>query len=72
MARINLTLSDDEQTKICLACELPDCIDIECRDCPIQVEQRRIWREKTQLRKNAAVLSYLSGASQREGEETPP
>jgi len=48
--RVNITLSDERQREICLNCPLADCVGIERRDCPIQVEQRRAWREQNRRR----------------------
>ena len=48
--RVNLTLTDERQREICLNCPLADCVGIERRDCPIQVEQRRAWREQNRRR----------------------
>ena len=45
----SLTLAEREP--ICLDCPLAECVGIESRDCPIRVEQRRIWREKNARRK---------------------
>jgi hypothetical protein len=42
--RINVTLSEERQTQLCLSCSLSDCVGIESRQCPIQIEQRAEWR----------------------------
>jgi len=55
MAMINLTLTDDQQREICLDCQLPDCVGLESRYCPIQEAQRAIWRAKDRARKAARV-----------------
>jgi hypothetical protein len=49
--RINLSLTEERQAQICLSCPLPDCIGIESRECPIQIEQRAEWRRQHQARK---------------------
>lgn len=48
---INFTLKLRERDAICLDCPLEDCVGIESRDCPIRIEQRRLWREKNAERK---------------------
>ena len=55
--RINITMSQAEQNTICERCPLADCIGIERRECPIQAEQRRIWREKNQRRQQAGYFA---------------
>ena len=45
-ARPNITLSEERQVAICLNCPLADCIGIESRQCPIQIEQRAEWRKR--------------------------
>jgi len=44
--RINLTLTDERQREICLACPLADCVGVENRNCPIRIEQRAEWRRQ--------------------------
>jgi len=49
-SRVNITMTDERQREICLNCPLADCAGIESPACPIQIEQRRIWREKNRRR----------------------
>src|SRR5215471_12023271 len=48
--RIILTLTDERQREICLNCPLADCVGIERRECPIQIEQRAEWRRQNHRR----------------------
>lgn len=56
MASINFTISLHEQDAICADCPLLDCVDRDSRDCPIQVEQRRRWRENNKRREAAGYF----------------
>lgn len=42
----NLTLSEAQQTMLCLSCALPDCVGVKSSACPIRQEQLRVWRSK--------------------------
>lgn len=55
--KINITMSQDVQNAICERCPLAECIGIERRECPIQVEQRATWRKQNQLRKAAGYFT---------------
>jgi hypothetical protein len=58
--KINITMSRAEQDAVCLRCPLADCVGIENRLCPIQIEQRRIWRGDYRLRKSAGYFAERS------------
>jgi len=57
MASINFTISLREQNAICANCPLQICVDRDSRDCPIQVEQRRTWRENNKRREAAGYFA---------------
>ena len=41
----NITLSEESQARICLACPLPECLDITDPRCSIRIEQLQTWRK---------------------------
>lgn len=49
--RVHFSLTLAERDAICLNCPLADCVGDDCRDCPLQIEQRRRWREIDARRK---------------------
>ena len=64
MATINFTIHLAEQDAICRDCPLADCVGADNRDCPIQVEQRRRWREINKQR-----VSYFIAREQKQKAE---
>jgi hypothetical protein len=52
---IVLTMRQADRDAICQRCTKPDCIGQESRDCPVQVEQRRRWRERYRQQKRQEV-----------------
>ncbi|MCI0390331.1 MAG: hypothetical protein MOB07_16395 [Acidobacteria bacterium] len=50
---IHFSIRPAERDAICLRCPLAECVGLESRECPIRVEQRRVWREKDARRKAA-------------------
>lgn len=54
---VNFSLSASERDRICLDCPLRDCVGIESRECPIRIEQRRVWREKHKQRRDQDGLA---------------
>jgi len=46
----NIYLPEERQREMCLNCPLADCVGIERRDCPIQIEQRAEWRRQNHRR----------------------
>lgn len=57
MASINISMSQVDQNAICESCALPDCVGRDCRDCPMQVEQRRRWRAINQQRQASGYFA---------------
>lgn len=44
-------VDEDRQREMCLNCPLPDCVGVDHRRCPINVELHRAWREKNARRR---------------------
>lgn len=62
---VNFSLSAIERDRICLDCPLRDCVGIESRECPIRIEQRRVWREKHKQRRETRRIIQDPPANSR-------